>query len=435
MQNVHVNVLKNEAKSSLFTKLIVFVLFLIGLHILFVYKFTIVVAGNHFLLIKFYALLTGLFLVSRFLILIFYEDRHEAAHSSEAYPSVSFVIAGKNEEDSIFKTIVTCMESAYPAPLECIAVDDGSTDKTRQEMLRAAEWYVNQDKRVRVIGFDKNRGKREAMAEGILAATGDIVVFVDSDSFLEKSAVKHIVEHFLNDPQVGAVAGNTGVENVDANALSKMQSARYGISFDIFKACESVFGVVTCCPGCFSAYRRDVLLSVLNEWRNQTFLNTRSTFGDDRSLTNSVLRKWKVEYCQAAYAVTIVPTQYKKFFKQQLRWKKSWVREGLVAASFIWKKNIIASLSFYTNLLLPIFSPLVVFYALIVQPFYNNEFSVVFLFGVIFLAGVYGLFYFWMSNNKYWWYIVPFTLMYTLLLVWQMPYAAIKLKDTTWGTR
>jgi hyaluronan synthase len=435
MDTTYVNVIKDGAESTFFAKVVAFLLFLVGLHLLFIYKFTIVVAGNQFWPIKLYVLLTGLFLASRFLIIIFYQDRHDTTYAEPEYPSVSFIIAGKNEEDSIFKTILTCMESNYPASLECIAVDDGSTDKTRVEMLRAAEWYVNLDKRVRVIGFDENRGKREAMAEGILAATGDIVVFVDSDSFIEKDAVKHIVEHFLKNPAIGAVAGNTGVANVDDNALSKMQSARYGISFDIFKACESVFGVVTCCPGCFSAYRRDVLLSVLDVWRNQMLWGTRSTFGDDRSLTNFVLKKWKVEYCRAAYAITIVPTQYKKFFKQQLRWKKSWIREGLVAASFIWKKNIIASLSFYTNLLLPIFSPIIVFSALIVQPFYHGSVSAVFLFGVVFLAAIYGIFYFWLTGNKYWWYIVPFTIMYTLVLVWQMPYAVIRLKDTTWGTR
>lgn len=430
---------EGEARGLSFGKLLakvaVLALVLVGLHLLFIYKATLLVTGTQWLVIKLYILLTGLFLASRFLIVIFYDDSHAATYRSFRYPSVSFVIAAKNERDSIYKTIETCMTSDYPASMECVAIDDGSTDGTGDEMRRAAERFAGTGKDVKVISFPKNRGKREAMAEGVLASSGEIVVFVDSDSFPEKDAVRHIVEHFMEDPKVGAVAGSSGAENAGANALTKMQSARYGVSFDIFKACESVFGAVTCCPGCFSAYRRAALRTVLEPWRNQTFLGTRSTFGDDRSLTNFVLKTWKVLYCRSARATTIVPERYRTFMKQQLRWKKSWIREGMNAASFIWRKHIVASLSFYANLLLPILSPLVVLNALVIQPTLFGSWPVVFLAGVAALALLYGLFHYWQTENRYWWYLVPFTLYYTFVLVWQMPYALFKLRDTTWGTR
>jgi hyaluronan synthase len=422
---------KEPVFSSLISKIMLFGLFIIGLDILFVYKFTLLISNSELWFIKAYILLTGLFLTSRFLIVIFYKDSHAATYAAAAYPSISFIIAAKNEEKSIYKTIEACMRSEYPNAMECIVVNDGSTDKTLQEMNRAAKNFTH----VQVINFEKNRGKREGMAEGVLASTGDVIVFVDSDSFVRKHAVKHLVEHFIQDKTIGAVAGNSGVENASVNALTKMQSARYGISFDIFKACESVFGTVTCCPGCFSAYRRELLLKVLPEWRNQMFWGTKSTFGDDRSLTNYILRDWQVIYCRTAYAVTIVPERYKTLFKQQLRWKKSWIREGSTAATFMWRKNPVASVSFYMNLLLPIFSPIVVFNAIAVQPIFFGHMPVTFLVGLIFLSFLYGLFYFWQSGNKYWWYVIHFTLLYVFALVWQMPYALFKLRDTTWGTR
>lgn len=409
-------------------------LIVVCLHFIIVYKTALFVGGEQFLLVKAYVLLTGLFLISRFFIIIFYEDSHEYIFAPHEYPSVSFVIAAKDEEGSIYKTIVACMESEYPALMELIAVDDGSSDNTRREMFRAKTTYLNSKNKVKVISFDSNRGKREAMAEGILTAQGEIVVFVDSDSFLINTGCRHIVEHFLNDQSVGAVAGNSGVENKITNALTKMQSARYGISFDIFKACESVFGLVTCCPGCFSAYRKDALLKVIHAWRTQTFLGTRSTFGDDRSLTNFILRNWDVVYCQSARAVTIVPDKYKKFMKQQLRWKKSWIREGVNAATFIWKRNTIAAISFYTNLLLPIFGPAIVFYAIVEFAVFRHA-PIVFLVGVVVMSFVYGLFHFWKTGSRYWWYVMPFTIFYVSVLIWQMPYALLTLKDTRWGTR
>ena len=48
----------------------------------------------------------------------------------------------------------------------------------------------------------------------------------------------------------------------------------------------SVFNAVTCCSGCFSAYRREAILPHLEAWEHQRFLGQESTFGDDRSLSS-----------------------------------------------------------------------------------------------------------------------------------------------------
>ena len=173
--------------------------------------------------------------------------------------------------------------------------------------------------------FAKNKGKREAMAAGARRGRGEILLYVDSDSFLRRDAVRKIVQGFA-DPEVAAVSGHTDVANAHANMLTRMQDVRYYVAFRVMKAAESVFGAVTCCPGCFSAYRRSSVLSILDRWLHQRFLGVQATFGDDRSLTNFLLRRYKVIYSADAVAVTIVPEHHLKFLKQQLRWKKSWLR-------------------------------------------------------------------------------------------------------------
>jgi hyaluronan synthase len=383
-----------------------------------------------------YSLLAGTFLVSRLPLAFMHKDSYANSYEKNdqyVYPNVSFIIAAKNEEESIFKTIETCMESDYPAEMECIAIDDGSTDKTFSEMQRASVVFGSE--KVRAVTFGVNRGKREAMSEGARLSKNEIVVFVDSDSFLEKGALRLLIHHF-SDKTVGAVSGNTGVANHCSNLLTKMQSIRYAVSFDIFKSAESYFGVVTCCPGCFSAYRMEAITPVLPLWRNQTFLGTRSTFGDDRSLTNFVLRDWKVVYCENAKATTIVPEKYMKFLKQQLRWKKSWIREGFVSSSFMWKKNPIAALSFYINLILPTLGPFVVGWVLYMTiAHYNLLFLVIFLFGVTTVGLLYSTFLFITQREKYWLYMPIFSIFYTLIMIWQMPYAILTLRKTHWGTR
>jgi hyaluronan synthase len=407
-------------------------IFFLVLYLICAYKLFHFLNRSSGYVIWFYGVLTGSFLLSRLVLAFYYDDKHEKIYGSSRYPNISFVISCKDEENSISKTIDACLDSHYPAQIECVAVDDGSTDGTLKQMENSGNKWKQS---LKIISFGRNRGKREAMAEGVLASSGDVVIFVDSDSFLKKDAAKIIVEHFMEDPKIGAVSGNSLVENVAANTLTRMQSARYGASFDIFKTAESVLGAVTCCPGCFSAYKKSAILEVLERWRYQTFLGTRSTFGDDRSLTNFILRKWKVVYCRSAIATTIVPDRYKKFFIQQMRWKKSWIREGVNAGSFMWKKNPITSISFYTNLLIPIFSPLMAFRALIIQSLLLYQLPWLYLAGLLLMSILFGLYYFIISSNKYWWYLLPFSLLYTFVLIWQMPYAMARLRDTRWGTR
>ena len=150
--------------------------------------------------------------------------------------------------------------------------------------------------RVQVIDFPENRGKRAAMAAGIRATDAEIVAFVDSDSVLEPDALR-MPRAGLRRPE-----GRRGVR-----PRGRAQHARDVAHPDAggallrglhasCKAAESVFSAVTCCSGCFSAYRREAILPHLEWWESQTFLGVESTFGDDRSLTNCVLRDWKVRY-------------------------------------------------------------------------------------------------------------------------------------------
>ena len=198
---------------------------------------------------------------------------------------------GFNEAEAIGKSLRALLAIDYPhEKLELIAVNDGSTDSTLQEMQKVAG---ESGGRVRVIDFPENRGKRAAMAAGIRASTAEVVAFVDSDSVVEPDALRKLVQPLAED-RVGAVCGHANVLNISDTWLTRMQAVRYFVAFRVVKAAESVFSTVTCCSGCFSAYRREAILPRMDWWENQHFLGVESTFGDDRSLTNCVLRDWQV---------------------------------------------------------------------------------------------------------------------------------------------
>lgn len=75
-----------------------------------------------------------------------------------------------------------------------------------------------------------------------------------------------------------------------ANLLTRMAWVRFFLSFDFLRASQSMYGFVFCTPGALSAYRREAIIPILDDWRQQTFLGVRCTIGEDRAFTNLVLR-------------------------------------------------------------------------------------------------------------------------------------------------
>lgn len=381
-----------------------------------------------------YGLITTVFLISRIPYAYLHKDDHEETYADAAYPNVSVVIAAKNERNGIFKAITTCLESRYAGELECIVIDDGSTDGTKDEVIRAQKFYGG---RVRLIVFPENRGKREAMAIGIYEARHEIIVFVDSDSFLTHNAIRLISEHFLADKRIGAVSGNTKVENANVNLLTKMQSIQYAVSFDIYKASESVHRSVTCCPGCFSAYRKTAIRPLVQAWKEHTFMGSKSTFGDDRGLTNFVLQGWDIVYCEKAKATTVAPEKFLVYWRQQLRWKKSWIREGIFAGTFMWKKrHPLASLAFYIHFSFPLVGPVLAGNVLVHSVTTHNPFLfIIFILGFLLLGMVFASFVRVYLGAEHWMYMPLVSLLFVSLFIWQMPYALLTLRKTHWGTR
>ncbi len=383
----------------------------------------------------FYGIIVSIFLLTRIPYAYLYSDEHDIVHSDAVYPKVSVIIAAMNEESGIFRTIQTCVNSNYPNEIECIVVNDGSTDGTLFEMERAQAFFGD---KVKIISFEKNKGKKEAMAAGVQLASNEIFVFVDSDSYLHVDAIKHITEHFIENEKIGAVAGNTRVENKNENLLTRMQSIQYAISFDIYKAAESVHSSVTCCPGCFSAYRREAIKPLIQNWREETFFGIKGTFGDDRSLTNFVLKNyWDVVYCERAKATTLVPAKFSVYWKQQLRWKKSWIREGILGGLFMWnRRSLLASLSFYIHFTFPFLGPILALYVLHFSiTAHNPLIFLLFVFGFILIGFIFSLFVKLYRNADNFFIMPLFSILFVFVLIWQMPYAMLTLKKVHWGTR
>jgi len=385
-----------------------------------------------------YSIVAATFLLSRYLFGALYKP---VPIDPTFTPSVTIIIPCYNEETWIRRTILSCIDQEYPVDkIELIIVDDFSTDnsvevikKTVRELCMENERFRTQE-RIRVFLQKTNKGKREAMALGILNARSDLVIFVDSDSFLEPDAIVNLVQPFI-DPKVAGVSGRTDVANTYTNWLTKTQAVRYYIAFRVLKAAESYFDSVMCLSGPLSAYRKSEVVKVLGKWVNQTFLGNKATFGDDRSLTNFIVKNNRTYYQDTAICSTIVPKKNRVFLKQQMRWKRSWLRESLMAARFMWKKEPLMSLSFYMGLVIPVAAPIIVIYNLIYIPIANRVFPSTFLLGLLAMALMMSFAQLLLKKSKIWLYGFWFCVYYEAVLLWQMPWAWVTFWVSTWGTR
>ena len=388
-----------------------------------------------------YSIIAAMFLLTRYLFATFYRPVRIDPNYT---PGVSIIIPCFEEEEWIQRTVHSCINQDYPVDkLEVIVVDDCSKDHSAERVEEIIAKLKEADtgdhayrvaERIRFFRQSANLGKRDAMARGAREAKHELLVFVDSDSFLDPFAVRNIVQPF-KDKEMGGVSGRTDVANTYTNALTKMQAVRYSIAFRVMKAAEGYFDAATCLSGPLSCYRRDLVLKYMDSWLNQRFLGQKATFGDDRSMTNFILRHNRTTYQDSAVCMTIVPRSYKVFLRQQMRWKRSWLRESLIASRFMWKKEPFMALSFYMGVLVPIAAPVIVLYNLIYVPIMHRVFPTSFIVGMLMMSLLMSMAQLFIRRSTTWIYALWFCLYYEAVLLWQMPVAWVTFWKTTWGTR
>jgi hyaluronan synthase len=251
-------------------------------------------------------------------------------------PLVTVVIPAYNEGPQVLGTVRSVMASDYPDhKMRVICVDDGSTDDTYQWMVRARKEFPH---RLRLIRQPKNRGKRQALLAGFHNAVGDVYVTIDSDSEILPGTLRSLVSPFVASPKVGAVAGNVRVLNRRDGAIPSMLDVSFTTAFDFVRSGQSVYGGVYCTPGALSAYRASLVHEHLRPWVDQTFMGVPATIGEDRALTNCILRSgYRVVYQRDAVVLTKIPATFRGLRRMLLRWARSNVRESLIMSAFMFR--------------------------------------------------------------------------------------------------
>jgi len=353
-------------------------------------------------------------------------------------PRVTVLIPAYNEGAMVEKALYSVAASDYPMDkLEIICIDDGSRDDTWNYIQRARHRYPDL---IQAIRFPKNRGKREALYAGFLQGRGKYFVTVDSDSVIEPDTLQQILAPLRQNPKIGAVAGNVKVYNRTANLLTRMVWVRFVLSFDFLRASQSMYGFVFCTPGALSAYRREAIMPILDEWRHQTFLGVRCTIGEDRAFTNLVLRQgYDTVYQRRAVVYTTVPEDYRGLSRMFLRWDRSNFRESLVQLSYMFTRyrprhRLLPILDFVVRELeFPVTS---IFLPLMLASFLCCPILLVkFVSGMALVSFFLSFYYLRQERDADFVYGVLYSFYAFLFLRWVKPYAFFTLQDGRWLTR
>jgi len=399
--------------------------------------------SNRFLRIATYPLIISLIIIITGIIfrtILWLRYKPLALDSEEGvdWPSVSVIMPAFNEEELVSKAIDSVFASNYPREkIELIAINDSSTDLTLNHMVMA-RWKYGE--RLRVINFKKNLGKRKALYSGLKISRGSVIVMVDADGKIGRSAIRNLIIPLIKDTEVAAVGGRIAVLNEHENFLTRMLSIRYSVSFDFGRAYQSVYGTVFVCPGALTACRKDVLKPFIKDWVNQRFLDAPCLHGEDRALTTLLLRSgFTTKYQSNAVVYTKVPSKVRQMNRMYIRWTRSYIRESVLFARFMFsnyrtRQRLLPILDFFfLGFLHPfhIFSVGLISYSLFVRPVFILG-HLAFLIVASFFLSLY-----YLRTNKGWAFIygIPYALAAAFFLWWIVPFSAMTLKNQSWLTR
>jgi chitin synthase len=169
----------------------------------------------------------------------------------------------------------------------------------------------------------------------------EYVFMVDADTQVQEDSLNHLVSQMTRDAKIAGNCGETSIANDRKSFTSMIQVYEYFISHHMAKAFESLFGSVTCLPGCFCMYRVrtpykniPVLIApgLVADYSENTVdtlhLKNLLHLGEDRYLTTLTMKHFpnmKTTFCPEAACQTYAPDQWPVLLSQRRRWINSTV--------------------------------------------------------------------------------------------------------------
>jgi hyaluronan synthase len=269
--------------------------------------------------------------------------------------STSVVVPSYREDPDILDRCLATWLAENPTEVVIVP------DLEDVEVIRRLNERAEADPRLIVVPF-LHRGKRSALGVGIRKATSEILVLADSDTMWEPGLLPEVLAPFKNQ-KVGGVGTRQNAYLPRTSAWRRVADWMIDVRYLDYVRAQSLGGAVACLSGRTVAYRRSVVMPVLEHLESEFFLGRRCVAGDDGRLTWLVLGSgYKTVYQSTARALSMFPDSGRAFLKQRLRWSRNSYRCYFTAMwkGWLWRQPFICQLS----VLQVIFTPLTMGFAM-----------------------------------------------------------------------
>jgi cellulose synthase/poly-beta-1,6-N-acetylglucosamine synthase-like glycosyltransferase len=226
--------------------------------------------------------------------------------------TVTVVIPAFNAENNLLETLQSISTQTL-AVHQVIVICDGSSDHT---------WRITQSAKQEglvhvAIRNSRRLGVSASSNKALLYATGELVLFVDSDTMLMPDACEELVRR-MDQGGYAAVSGNIGVRNVQASLWTALQQVEYMFGIDFGRSFSSLFDAISCLSGAMTIFQKDALMAVGGFSPGS---------GQDLEVTLRLrFFGYRIGFASRAWAYTHVPETGMALIKQRLRWTRDAIR-------------------------------------------------------------------------------------------------------------
>src|SRR5919109_1043557 len=277
--------------------------------------------------------------------------------------TLSIIIPVYDEDPETFNLALQSWEGNKPD--EIIAV----IDERDKDCIRVFQTFCKSRPWAKLIVTPKP-GKRQALADGILQASSEIVALVDSDTIWDSKIKEKLLTPFSNPVIGGVTPRNHPVRR--QSIWEKMTDVFWDMRNYYDLPSQTAMGsALTCLTGRTSLYRREILLPKLAEFLNEILLGKRKESGEDKCLTRLIQKDgWKTYYQSTAIIYSVAASDFKTFVTQRLRWTRNSHNSDLVSLlhGWAWRHPYLAFymvdrfISTFTLFLGPIFLGISIYY-------------------------------------------------------------------------
>ncbi|CAG8188117.1 unnamed protein product [Penicillium salamii] len=280
-------------------------------------------------------------------------------------------------------------------------------------------------------------------------------LMVDADTTVREDSLNRLVAACAADAKIAGICGETSLQNEEGSWWTMIQVYEYYISHHLAKAFESLFGSVTCLPGCFTMYRlrtadkgRPLIISdkVIHDYADNDVdtLHKKNllSLGEDRYLTTIMTKHFPAmsyKFIPDAYASTAAPEAWSVLLSQRRRWINSTIHNLVELAALedlcgfcCFSMRFVVLVDLLGTIILPA-TCVYLTYLIYRVASHTGPFPMI---SIIMLAGVYGLQAIIFIVKRQWQHIgwmIIYLLAYPIYNFILPLYAFWKQDDFTWG--